>query len=55
MCFLDDRVRAIATAMGLTTSIWTATPGGQKFDTNGSYHYPFPVILFANSIIRLAC
>jgi peptidoglycan/xylan/chitin deacetylase (PgdA/CDA1 family) len=31
---VDDRVRAIATAMGLTTSIWTATPGGQKFDTN---------------------
>ncbi|KAI0686680.1 hypothetical protein BC835DRAFT_1513201 [Cytidiella melzeri] len=31
---VDDRVRAIATAMGLTTSIWTATPGGGKFDTN---------------------
>lgn len=31
---VDDRVRAIATAMGLTTSIWTATPSGGKFDTN---------------------
>ncbi|KAI0769244.1 carbohydrate esterase family 4 protein [Irpex lacteus] len=31
---VDDRVRAIATAMGLTTSIWTATPTGGKFDTN---------------------
>lgn len=34
---VDDRVRAIATAMGLTTSIWTATPTGGKFDTNGEW------------------
>lgn len=31
----DDRVRAIATAMGLKISIWTATPSGLKLDTNG--------------------
>lgn len=32
----DNRVRAISLAMGLTPIIWTATPTGQKFDTNGT-------------------
>ena len=32
---LDDRVRAISLAMGLIPIMWTATPDGQKFDTNG--------------------
>ncbi|GJE98048.1 carbohydrate esterase family 4 protein [Phanerochaete sordida] len=31
---IDNRVRAISLAMGLTPIIWTATPSGQKFDTN---------------------
>ena len=44
MIFADNRVRAISLAMGLTPIIWTATPSGQKFDTNGMYHCR-PVIL----------
>jgi peptidoglycan/xylan/chitin deacetylase (PgdA/CDA1 family) len=31
---IDDRVRAISLAMGLTPIIWTSTPSGIKFDTN---------------------
>jgi len=31
---IDDRVRAISLAMGLTPIIWTSTPTGGKFDTN---------------------
>ncbi|KIP04537.1 carbohydrate esterase family 4 protein [Phlebiopsis gigantea 11061_1 CR5-6] len=31
---IDNRVRAISMAMGLTPIMWTATPGGLKFDTN---------------------
>jgi len=30
---IDDRVRAISLAMGMVPIIWTATPGGGKFDT----------------------
>lgn len=35
---LDDRVRAISLAMGMTPIMWTstATPGGIKMDTNGT-------------------
>ncbi|KAG5647489.1 hypothetical protein DXG03_009425 [Asterophora parasitica] len=31
---IDDRVRAIAMAMGLTPIMWTRTPDGGQFDTN---------------------
>lgn len=31
---IDNRVRAISMAMGLTPIMWTSTPAGQKFDTN---------------------
>ncbi|KII85859.1 carbohydrate esterase family 4 protein [Plicaturopsis crispa FD-325 SS-3] len=31
---IDDRVRAIAMAMGLTPIIWTRTPSAGQFDTN---------------------
>jgi len=31
----DDRVRAISLAMGLVPVLWTATPDGGKFDSNG--------------------
>jgi len=31
---IDDRVRAIAMAMGMIPIIWTATPSAGKFDTN---------------------
>ncbi|KAM6497063.1 hypothetical protein JOM56_007536 [Amanita muscaria] len=31
---IDDRVRAISMAMGLTPIIWTRTPSGGVFDTN---------------------
>lgn len=34
-CLLDDRVRAISLAMGLTPIIWTRTPTAGQFDTNG--------------------
>lgn len=33
--FIDDRVRAISLAMGLTPIIWTRTPTAGQFDTNG--------------------
>ena len=32
---IDDRVRAIALAMGLQPVIWTRGPTGNQFDTNG--------------------
>ena len=32
---LDDRVRAISMAMGMIPIIWTSTPDGGKFDSNG--------------------
>ena len=32
---VDDRVRAISLAMGLTPILWTSTSTGIKFDTNG--------------------
>lgn len=32
---IDDRVRAISLAMGLTPIIWTRTPTAGQFDTNG--------------------
>lgn len=32
---IDDRVRAIAHAMGLVPIMWTRTPDGVPFDTNG--------------------
>lgn len=32
---IDDRVRAISLAMGMVPVIWTTTPGGVSFDTNG--------------------
>ena len=32
---IDDRVRAISMAMGLTPIMWTSTPDGGKFDSNG--------------------
>jgi len=31
---IDDRVRAIAMAMGMTPIMWTRTPSGAQFDTN---------------------
>ncbi|TDL23884.1 hypothetical protein BD410DRAFT_745865 [Rickenella mellea] len=31
---IDDRVRAISMAMGMTPIIWTRSPSGQQFDTN---------------------
>ncbi|KAF5316111.1 hypothetical protein D9619_006391 [Psilocybe cf. subviscida] len=31
---IDDRVRAISLAMGLTPIMWTSTPDGGKFDSN---------------------
>lgn len=34
---LDDRVRAISLAMGLLPVIWTSTPDGGKFDSNGTF------------------
>lgn len=34
--FIDDRVRAISLAMGLTPMIWTRTPTAGQFDTNGN-------------------
>lgn len=34
---IDDRVRAIALAMGLQPVIWTRGPTGNQFDTNGAY------------------
>lgn len=33
---IDDRVRAIALAMGLVPIIWTRGPQNNQFDTNGS-------------------
>lgn len=32
---VDDRVRAISMAMGMTPIIWTRTPTAGQFDTNG--------------------
>lgn len=32
---IDDRVRAITLAMGMVPVIWTRTPSGATFDTNG--------------------
>lgn len=32
---IDDRVRAIALAMGMVPIIWTSTPASGPFDTNG--------------------
>lgn len=32
---IDDRVRAISLAMGMVPVIWTRTPSGATFDTNG--------------------
>lgn len=34
---IDDRVRAISLAMGMTPIIWTRTPAAGQFDTNGMY------------------
>ena len=34
---IDDRVRAISLAMGMVPVIWTRTPSGATFDTNGKY------------------
>jgi len=31
----DDRIRAIALAMGMVPILWTRTPSGGVFDTNG--------------------
>lgn len=41
---LDDRVRAISLAMGMTPIMWTstATPGGIKMDTNGTLAFGSP-------------
>jgi len=36
---IDDRVRAIALAMGLVPIIWT-NEGGQSYDTFGMYSQP---------------
>ena len=41
---VDDRVRAISLAMGLNPIIWTATPGGAKFDTNGKSRPRFGMV-----------
>ena len=32
---IDDRVRAISLAMGMVPIMWTRTPSGGVFDTNG--------------------
>ncbi|KAJ3519528.1 hypothetical protein NM688_g9290 [Phlebia brevispora] len=51
---IDDRVRAISLAMGLTPIIWTSTPSGIKFDTNdwrvagGQYTGPESFASFEN-------
>jgi len=34
--YVDDRVRAIAMAMGLVPIMWTRTPEGVSFDTFGT-------------------
>jgi len=31
----DDRIRALALAMGMVPILWTRTPSGGVFDTNG--------------------
>lgn len=36
---IDDRVRAISLAMGMVPVIWTRTPSGATFDTNGETHF----------------
>lgn len=36
---IDDRVRAISLAMGMVPIIWTRTPSGVSFDTNGKVSY----------------
>ena len=44
---IDDRVRAIALAMGMVPIIWTRGPQNNQFDTNGKYQKDligFPVI-----------
>lgn len=35
----DDRVRAIALAMGMVPILWTRTPSAGQFDTNGKPNY----------------
>lgn len=40
---IDDRVRAIALAMGMVPIQWTRAPSGFTFDTNGmfdAFHMP---------------
>lgn len=32
---VDDRVRAVSMAMGMIPVIWTRSPSGNTFDTNG--------------------
>ena len=34
---IDDRVRAISLAMGMVPIMWSRTPSGGVFDTNGAY------------------
>lgn len=41
---IDDRVRAISMAMGLTPIMWTSTPDGGKFDSNGNKQLFFSCI-----------
>lgn len=36
---IDDRVRAISLAMGMVPVIWTRTPSGATFDTNGEINW----------------
>jgi hypothetical protein len=37
---IDDRVRAISLAMGMIPIMWTRTPSGGVFDTNGQLFTP---------------
>lgn len=53
---LDDRVRAIALAMGMVPIQWTRAPSGFTFDTNGTYDgAPENTAELISTRTRLAC
>ncbi len=39
----DDRVRAISLAMGMVPIMWTRSPSGAQFDTNGWF---FGIVIY---------
>ena len=49
----DDRVRAISLAMGMVPIMWTNSPSGGKFDTNGTWLIQFDTYNFNRRQIRL--